>query len=75
MHKKGLPSDYLATVEFVLLGLGDSNYSTYQGSPRKLQKQFLALGAKEVMPRGEADDQIGFVYFKALMQILIKVLP
>uniref|UniRef100_A0AC35G6J4 Flavodoxin-like domain-containing protein n=1 Tax=Panagrolaimus sp. PS1159 TaxID=55785 RepID=A0AC35G6J4_9BILA len=62
IHKKDLPADYLSSMEFALLGLGDSNYSTFQGSPRKLEKQFLALGAKQILPRGEADDQIGFVY-------------
>ena len=48
----------------LISGLGDSNYSTFQGAPRKLEKQFLALGATPLLPRGEADDQVGFVTYE-----------
>ncbi|TMS34194.1 hypothetical protein L596_001833 [Steinernema carpocapsae] len=57
--RKTLPADFLANTRFALLGLGDSNYSTYQGVPKKLEKQLLALGAKSILKRGEADDQVG----------------
>uniref|UniRef100_A0A1I7Z9K3 Methionine synthase reductase n=1 Tax=Steinernema glaseri TaxID=37863 RepID=A0A1I7Z9K3_9BILA len=57
--RKTLQSDFLAKTTFALLGLGDSNYSTFQGVPKKLEKQLVALGARSLVPRGEADDQVG----------------
>lgn len=43
-------------------GLGDSNYSSYQTIPRKIDKQLTALGATRLFETGEADDQVGFGY-------------
>ncbi|EFP02164.1 CRE-TAG-165 protein [Caenorhabditis remanei] len=39
--------------------LGDSNYSSYQLIPRKIDKQLVALGANRLFDLGEADDQVG----------------
>jgi len=52
-------SNFLEKLEFALLGLGDSNYSTYQGAPKKLEKFLLNLGAKKILETGAADDQVG----------------
>jgi sulfite reductase alpha subunit-like flavoprotein len=41
---------------FALLGLGDSNYSTFMGMPRRLHAQLVALGAEEFLKKTEADD-------------------
>uniref|UniRef100_A0A914ZRI6 Methionine synthase reductase n=1 Tax=Parascaris univalens TaxID=6257 RepID=A0A914ZRI6_PARUN len=49
----------LQHTEFALLGLGDSNYSTFQGTPRNIEKHLLRLGAKKFIETGVADDQIG----------------
>uniref|UniRef100_A0A7E4W6X1 Methionine synthase reductase n=1 Tax=Panagrellus redivivus TaxID=6233 RepID=A0A7E4W6X1_PANRE len=57
--RKTLASDFLSGLEYALLGLGDSNYSTYQGVPKKLDKTLAGLGGVRVLPRGEADDQVG----------------
>ncbi|KAE9548452.1 hypothetical protein FO519_008335 [Halicephalobus sp. NKZ332] len=51
--------DFLKNLEFGLLGLGDSNYSTFQGAPKKLEKLLLGLGARKVLETGAADDQVG----------------
>ena len=49
----------LSGIRFAILGLGDSNYSTYQGGPKTIEKQMKRLGAKEFYLRGEADEQMG----------------
>jgi methionine synthase reductase len=49
----------LKGIRYAMLGLGDSNYSTYQGAPRTLAKLLNDLGAEEFLPRGEADEQCG----------------
>ncbi len=49
-------SGLLKGSRFALLGLGDSNYSTYMGMPRRLHAQLVALGAAEFLKRTEADD-------------------
>jgi hypothetical protein len=43
------------------LGLGDTNYSSYQGFPISLSKKLIELGALSFYKRGEADDGIGYV--------------
>lgn len=51
------------------LGLGDSNYSTYQGAPKKLEKFLVTLGAQKVVETGAADDQVGYVYCEEFIVI------
>ncbi|PIC43471.1 hypothetical protein B9Z55_004196 [Caenorhabditis nigoni] len=59
INRRTLPEDFLKSLEFVVLGLGDSNYSSYQLIPRKIDKQLANLGAKRLFECGEADDQVG----------------
>uniref|UniRef100_A0A914D012 Methionine synthase reductase n=1 Tax=Acrobeloides nanus TaxID=290746 RepID=A0A914D012_9BILA len=59
IHDKSLDTNFLSNTQFALLGLGDSNYSTFQGVPKKLEKRLLQLGAKKFIESGGADDQIG----------------
>jgi sulfite reductase alpha subunit-like flavoprotein len=49
----------LSGVKYTILGLGDSNYSTYQGGPKSIERYLKTLGASEFYPRGEADEQMG----------------
>ncbi|KAL8696895.1 MAG: hypothetical protein Q9201_007427 [Fulgogasparrea decipioides] len=55
--RKRLPPHYLAKVNFTTFGLGDSSYPKFNWAVRKLHKRLLQLGANEVCPRGEADEQ------------------
>ncbi|GMT16302.1 hypothetical protein PFISCL1PPCAC_7599, partial [Pristionchus fissidentatus] len=57
--RKTLSEDHFRGLTYALLGLGDSNYSTYQGVPIKVDHQLAFLGATRVLERGEADDQVG----------------
>ncbi|TVY87391.1 NADPH-dependent diflavin oxidoreductase, partial [Lachnellula willkommii] len=55
--RKRLPPDCLDHVAFTTFGLGDSSYPQFNFAARKLHKRLEQLGAKEVYPRGEADEQ------------------
>ncbi|VDM52672.1 unnamed protein product [Angiostrongylus costaricensis] len=57
--RKSLEPNFLQKVDYALLGLGDSNYSTFQGVPNKIDKQLQQLGAKPIIETGRADDQLG----------------
>ncbi|CAB3404444.1 unnamed protein product [Caenorhabditis bovis] len=59
ISRKSLPNDYMSRLEYAILGLGDSNYSSYQAIPKKIDDQLSSLGASRVLERGEADDQVG----------------
>lgn len=49
-------SGILSHVFYTVLGLGDSNYSKYQGAPRFLDARLQMLGATCFSPRVEADE-------------------
>ncbi|KAK2766053.1 NAPDH-dependent diflavin reductase [Arachnomyces sp. PD_36] len=54
---KRLPPTFLQSVNFVLFGLGDSSYPKFNWAARKLHKRLIQLGANEIYPSGEADEQ------------------
>ncbi|KAH8430482.1 NAPDH-dependent diflavin reductase [Aspergillus melleus] len=54
---KKLPPTFLSGVNFVSFGLGDSSYPKFNWAARKLNKRLQQLGANEVYPCGEADQQ------------------
>ena len=55
--RKKLPYDCLQNVLFTTFGLGDRSYPKYNWAARKLHKRLAQLGAVEIYPRGEADEQ------------------
>ncbi|KAL8935389.1 MAG: hypothetical protein Q9216_005450 [Gyalolechia sp. 2 TL-2023] len=55
--RRKLPNHYLADVKFTTFGLGDSSYPKFNWAARKFHKRLLQLGAYEIYPRGEADEQ------------------
>ncbi|KAJ5665068.1 Oxidoreductase FAD/NAD(P)-binding [Penicillium maclennaniae] len=54
---KKLPATYLDGVHFATFGLGDSSYPKFNWAARKLYKRLLQLGAKDIYPIGESDQQ------------------
>lgn len=54
-----LTVDYLSHVHYALLGLGDSNYSTFCNCGKNLDKTLQDLGAKRFYNCGWADDAVG----------------
>ncbi|KAH6677583.1 hypothetical protein B0J14DRAFT_615726 [Halenospora varia] len=55
--RKRLPPGCLRHVRFTTLGLGDTSYPKYNWAARKLHKRLEQLGAQEIYPRGEGDEQ------------------
>eukprot|EP00761_Pharyngomonas_kirbyi_P002362 gb/GECH01002366.1/.p1 GENE.gb/GECH01002366.1/~~gb/GECH01002366.1/.p1 ORF type:complete len:612 (+),score=138.92 gb/GECH01002366.1/:1-1836(+) len=55
--RKDLPKDSLSSLEFAVLGLGDSSYQKYNFMGKRLYRRLLQLGANNVYRRGDADDQ------------------
>ncbi|KJH50702.1 flavodoxin [Dictyocaulus viviparus] len=73
--RKGLEPNFLEKLDYALLGLGDSNYSAFQGVPSKLDKQLQYLGAKQIIETGRADDQVGLeLVVEPWIEKLFKVL-
>ncbi|KAJ5737493.1 uncharacterized protein N7483_002618 [Penicillium malachiteum] len=54
---KRLPPTFLNGVNFASFGLGDSSYPKFNWAVRKLYKRLLQLGANDIYPTGEADQQ------------------
>ncbi|GAM18192.1 hypothetical protein SAMD00019534_013670, partial [Acytostelium subglobosum LB1] len=54
---RSLPTNALAGLNFAVLGLGDSSYTTYNFASKKLTQRLLSLGAKQMVRRGDADYQ------------------
>jgi len=59
MRNKKLSENYLSTVEYALLGLGDTNYTTFLGFPKSVERQLNKMGAKQFYKSGWADDAVG----------------
>ena len=64
---KELPNDALEQVNFTIFGLGDSSYSKFNSSARKLYQRLIQLSAKEIYKRGLGDDQHEFGYESELI--------
>lgn len=84
MLKKSLPSDSLSSLNFGVIGLGDSSYSKFNFVAKRLHKRLLQIGAKAVCPVGLCDDQhelgLGAVLFPWIERfwknlLLVKPLP
>ena len=59
LKKKTLPNDYLSSLNYALLGLGDSNYTNFCNAGKTLDKRLEELGAKRFYASGWADDAVG----------------
>ena len=55
-----LPPDFLEDVRYAAFGLGDSSYPKYNWVAKKFTRRMQSLGAKEILERGEGDDQNEF---------------
>ena len=59
LRAKNLKNNYLAHIYYALLGLGDTNYTTFCGFPKLVDKQLQQLGAKKIYESKWADDAVG----------------
>lgn len=55
--RSDLPSDLFEDMDCAVFGLGDSSYEKFCWAAKKLSRRLLSLGAREIVERGEADDQ------------------
>lgn len=55
--RSDLPQDLLQDFHYALFGLGDSTYPKFNWPVRKLNRRLDMLGAREIIEKGEADDQ------------------
>ncbi|CAG8496364.1 18929_t:CDS:10, partial [Gigaspora rosea] len=80
--RKNLPNDILNQMKFAVFGLGDSSYVRYNWPAKKLFKRLLQLGARNILPRGDGDDQhyLGIdgaldPWLKNLWEIIMEIYP
>eukprot|EP00850_Spirogloea_muscicola_P006810 SM000033S12331 [mRNA] locus=s33:236976:240911:+ [translate_table: standard] len=59
LRRRSLPPGFLAGLQYTVLGLGDSNYTTYMGVPRVFTSRLPELGARCFYACGEVDDVEG----------------
>ena len=52
-----LPPDIFEEMNFAVFGLGDSSYEKFCWAAKKLSRRLLSLGARELVDRGEGDEQ------------------
>lgn len=55
--RSDLPSDLFEDMDCAVFGLGDSSYEKFCWAAKKLSRRLQSLGAREIVERGEADDQ------------------
>lgn len=55
--RRDLPSDSLKSLQFAVIGLGDSSYQKYNFVSKKLHKRLLTLGGESVLDLVLGDDQ------------------
>lgn len=59
LRPKQLAPNYLASLSYTILGLGDSNYNQFCNAPKNLHRRLAELGGQEFYPPGWADDGVG----------------
>ena len=59
LRPKTLPADFLSSVKFAQLGLGDTNYNQFCAAPRALHRRLTELGAGCFHGPAWADDGTG----------------
>ncbi|CAL1531539.1 unnamed protein product [Lymnaea stagnalis] len=59
IKKKTLSHDYLQSLNYAILGLGDTNYSNFCRCAKDIDARLEELGAKRFYSTGHADDGVG----------------
>lgn len=55
--RSDLPKDLFEDMLFTVFGLGDTSYEKFCWPAKKLCRRMQSLGATEILPRGEGDEQ------------------
>jgi sulfite reductase alpha subunit-like flavoprotein len=61
--RSDLPSDLFEDLNFAVFGLGDTSYEKFCWPAKKISRRMESLGASEICPRCEGDEQhtLGYV--------------
>ncbi|KAK7497577.1 hypothetical protein BaRGS_00011217 [Batillaria attramentaria] len=59
IKKKTLPDDYLAHMNYTILGLGDTNYTNFCNNAKVVDRRLHELGGQRFYPSGFADEAVG----------------
>ncbi|KAJ3508725.1 hypothetical protein NMY22_g16521 [Coprinellus aureogranulatus] len=80
--RSDLPEDIFEGLPFAVLGLGDSSYERFCWAAKLLSRRMNSLGATEICPRGEANeqDQLGIdevlhPWTETLLKTLLQLAP
>ena len=80
--RKSLPTDSLSSMNFGVLGLGDSSYQKFNFVAKRLHRRLIQLGASSIEPVGLCDDQhdlglgaVLFPWLESFWKKLIEVKP
>lgn len=55
--RRSLPPNFLSSLSFAVIGLGDSSYQKFNFVAKRLNKRLLNLGANSILPLCLCDDQ------------------
>lgn len=80
--RKSLPKDSLSSLNFGVIGLGDSSYQKFNFVAKRLHKRLVHLGATAVAPVGLCDDQhdlglgaVLFPWLQGFWKSLLEIKP
>ncbi|PAA91813.1 hypothetical protein BOX15_Mlig030755g2, partial [Macrostomum lignano] len=59
LSRSDLPADAYSHIRFSLLGLGDTNYTSFGKCPQTIETKLKSLGAELFLPTALADDAVG----------------
>ncbi|KAF9265084.1 riboflavin synthase domain-like protein [Marasmius fiardii PR-910] len=80
--RSDLPEDLFEDLQFAVFGLGDTAYEKFCWPAKKLSRRLKSLGAEEICPLGEGDEQhrLGIdgaldSWIESLYEALLQLLP
>ena len=59
IKKRSLPLDTLSDLQYIVLGLGDTNYDQFCFMGKQVDKRFAELGGRRIIPLTCADEATG----------------
>ncbi|KAG7087387.1 hypothetical protein E1B28_013358 [Marasmius oreades] len=80
--RSDLPENLFEDLQFAVFGLGDTSYEKFCWPAKKLSRRLKSLGAEEICPLGEGDEQhrLGIdgaldLWIESLLEAILQLLP